>query len=137
MSITLSIYSQNTLFIIGCLVAAVTFSFTDIILFEGNEVGAKVFYMISTAALYIVLPGMRLCLCFCIPEFNPLKNRLSTVLSATNFACLWAKAFNNNLWLDFLNRGIISSVPQQFPPLSSFSLDCLKCNSHTIYTVCI
>ena len=44
--------------IIGCLVASVTFSFTDIILFEGSEVGAKVFYIISLSALYIVLPGI-------------------------------------------------------------------------------
>ena len=46
------------MFIIGSLVASVTFSFTDIILFEGNEVGAKVFYILSMSALYIVLPGI-------------------------------------------------------------------------------
>ena len=46
------------MFIIGSLAASISFSFIDMILFEGNETGAKVFYMIMTAALYIVLPGM-------------------------------------------------------------------------------
>ena len=46
------------MFIIGSLAASVSFSFIDMILFEGNETGAKVFYMVMTAALYIVLPGM-------------------------------------------------------------------------------
>ena len=44
--------------IIGSLVASISFSFIDMILFEENEFGAKIFYTIMTAALYIVLPGM-------------------------------------------------------------------------------
>ena len=43
--------------IIGSLAASVSFIFIDMLLFEENETGAKVFYMIVTSALYIVLPG--------------------------------------------------------------------------------
>ena len=43
--------------IIGSSAASVSFIFINMLLFEENETGAKVFYMIVTSALYIVLPG--------------------------------------------------------------------------------
>lgn len=50
-------FPQSTMLIIGSLAASVSFIFIDMLLFEENETGAKVFYMIVTSALYIVLPG--------------------------------------------------------------------------------
>ncbi len=41
----------------GTLSAAITFSFINISLFDGNEAGAKAFFLISVTALYGVLPG--------------------------------------------------------------------------------
>ena len=48
---------QNTLFIQSISSAALTFLFVNLALFDNDEVGAKVFFLLVSSAIYGILPG--------------------------------------------------------------------------------
>ena len=52
---------QNSFFVQSILSAALSFIFVNLMLFEGNEVGAKVFYVILSSAIAGILPGIQFC----------------------------------------------------------------------------
>ena len=48
---------QNTYFLQSVCSASLTFIFVNLVLFDGNEVGAKVFFILVSSVMYAVLPG--------------------------------------------------------------------------------
>lgn len=65
---------QNSFFIQSVLSAALSFIFVNLMLFEGNEVGAKVFYIILSSAIAGILPGFS---CRQLHLFYNVKNFIS------------------------------------------------------------
>ena len=56
----MSIFLQNTFFVQSMCSATLSFLFVNLILFDGNEVGAKAFFLLVSSAIYAILPGLQM-----------------------------------------------------------------------------